>query len=207
MIPKSNVEQDISSIRMLMERSSRFISLSGLSGVLSGVYAIAGAAVAYYLIYYPNSPFGSRTSYVNETDVLIKLLVLAVLVLVASLATGTWLTVNKARRQGVSYWDNNSRRFLANVSIPLIAGGVFMMILLFRGYYGIVAPSCLLFYGLALINGSSYTLNEIRYLGLCEIVLGLVCSMLPGYGLICWAAGFGVLHIVYGLMMYNRYDK
>lgn len=204
---KSTPEEDLASIRLLMERSTRFISLSGLSGVLAGVYALAGSAFAYMLIYYPNTPFGFRFYFVNEQDVLVKLIVAAAVVLILSIATGFLFTVKKSKKLSIKYWDHNSRRFLINTAIPLIAGGVFIITLLLRGYLGIVAPASLLFYGLALISGSVYTLGEIRYLGLCQVALGLISAMLPGYGLIFWSLGFGVLHIVYGIVMHNKYDR
>lgn len=203
----TDIENDIASIKEIMERSSRFISLSGFAGVLAGIYALIASAIAYYLIYYPNSPFGYRFYYVNESDVVIKLFITAVATLSASLLTGFFLSVQKARKQQLSYWNANSKRFLLNVSIPLISGGIFIASLIARGYFEIAAPACLLFYGLALINGSSYTLGEIRYLGLIEIGLGILCSVFPGYGLIFWSVGFGLLHIIYGILMYNKYDR
>lgn len=204
---ESNFENDLASIRHMMERSTRFISLSGISGVLAGVYALIGSVVGYLLIYYPNSPFGYRFYYVNEGLTLFYLLLTAALVLLFSISTGLFFTIRKAKKSGQQYWDNNAKRFFINAFLPLFAGGIFILLLIFRGYLGIVAPACLLFYGLALLNASSYTLSDIRYLGLCEIALGLLCAFLPGYGLIFWATGFGILHIVYGLMMHNKYDK
>lgn len=204
---KSSAEQDLHSIKQIMERSTRFISLSGLSGILSGIYALTGAVIAYYLLYYPNSPVSNRFNYANEESIVIKLIITAITVLIASIFTGLWLTINKAKKQGVSYWDRNSKRFLINTMIPLLAGGAYIFGLIVRNYYGIIAPSCLIFYGLALINGSNFTWGEIRYLGLLEILLGILCLLVPGYGLLFWSIGFGVLHIIYGTLMYNRYDK
>jgi hypothetical protein len=199
-------EKDIASIRAIMERSVKFISLSGLSGILAGIYALAGASIAYYLIYYPHSPFGFRFYYINEQDVIFKLLVVATLVLAGSLATGYLLSARKAKKLGVSVWNKASKQLLIDVSIPLITGGLFIVILLSRGYFMIVASSCLLFYGLALIYGSQHTVKEIRYLGYSEIVLGLLSALLPGYGLIFWSIGFGVMHIIYGSLVYYRHD-
>ena len=65
----------------------------------------------------------------------------------------------------------------------------------------------LIFYGLALINSSKYTFFEIRYLGIAEIVLGLIASVFVSSGLILWAAGFGLLHIIYGIIMYYKYER
>lgn len=207
MTKDSAFENDLASIRNIMERSTKFISLSGLSGVLAGIFALAGSLVAYFLIYYPNSPFGFRFYYVNERLILSYLFLTAGIVLACSLAAGVILTIRKAKRSGLNYWDKNARRLFINMSLPLVAGGIFIIVLVSRGYFGIVAPASLLFYGLALLNASNFTLTDVRYLGICEIILGLLCAILPGYGLIFWATGFGVLHIVYGTLMHSKYDK
>lgn len=200
-------QQDLASIRAIMERSVKFVSLSGLSGVLAGMYAIAGAVAAYFVIYYPHSPFGFRFYYINETATLIQLFSIALVVLAASLLTGYWMSARKAKKLGIPVWDNTSRQLLMDLLIPLATGGIFIIILALRGYFVIIASACLLFYGLALINASGRTFKEIKYLGLLEIVLGLTSSLYPGYGLIFWAIGFGVLHIIYGILMHYRYDK
>lgn len=200
------IEEDLASIRGIMERSVKFLSLSGLSGILAGIFALLGATYAYYLVYYPHSPFGFRFHYVNEQAVIMQLLVTALLVLLASLVSVYFLTAGKARKKGLRLWDKSSKRLLLNLAIPLAAGGILVLALLSRGYFGIVAPSCLLFYGLALINGSHFTYSDVRYLGYAQLILGLLSAFLPGYGLIFWALGFGVLHIVYGGIMFYKYD-
>jgi len=203
----NELEKELSDIKNLMERSSRFLTLSGLSGILAGSYALIGAVAAYFIIYYPNSPFGFRFYYINESEAIIKLLIIASLVLAASLATGIWLTYKNSLKKGQSFWTPASKRLVVNMAIPLLTGGIFIVILLSRGYFGIAAPASLIFYGLCLINGSYYTLSDIRYLGIFEIVVGLLCALLPGYGLLFWAAGFGLLHIVYGAIMYYKYEQ
>lgn len=194
-------QKDLESIRELMERSVKFISLSGLSGIMAGIYALIGASVAYYLIYYRNSPYDER-DVVNLSG----LVALAVGVLVSSIATGLWLSSNKAKKAGVAIWDTTSKRLILNLSIPLLTGGFFILILLTQGHFGLAAPACLIFYGLALINASPNLYEEVRYLGYLEITLGLVSAMMPGHGLLFWSIGFGVLHIIYGAIMYKRYD-
>lgn len=199
-------------IRALMERSSHFISLSGLSGVFAGVFALLGALAAYF--YLGNNI--NMTSYfdypVNSSvepnkELLSFFVVDALFVLVASIIVGLLLTWRSAKKNGQTIWDATAKRMLINLMIPLVTGGFFCMILLMHGLIGLVAPSTLIFYGLALINGSKYTLNDIRYLGICEIILGLLAAIYIGYGLLFWAIGFGVLHIVYGLLMYNKYER
>lgn len=198
-------ERDLASIRTMMERSAKFISLSGLSGILAGLYALCGVAAAYFVIDYP-SPFRSR-SYSDHEPAVLKLLLIAAAVLMASLTTGLLLSNKKAKKHGLKFWTASSQRLLINIAIPLITGGLFILGMLYNGYFGFAAPASLIFYGLALIQGSANTFDEIRYLGFCEIILGLMSAFFPSYSLIFWALGFGVLHIVYGAIMYKKYDS
>ena len=202
----TKLHEDLASIRNIMERSNKFLSLSGLSGILAGVFALMGSLVAYFLVYYPHSPFGFRVRYVNEREVILQLFLTALVVLVASLASGFFLTARKARKKGQTVWNKTSRRLLLNLAVPLFTGGILVLALLSRGYFMIVAPACLIFYGLALINGSHFTYSDVRYLGYAQIGLGLLSAFLPGFGLIFWALGFGVLHIVYGALMLYKYE-
>jgi hypothetical protein len=206
-VKEKEIEDELVSIRSMMERSSKFISLSGLSGILAGVYALVGAGFAYDIIYngigdHQHSRNG-HLFYIEETT----LLSIALLVLLASLVTGYILTRNKAKRRNQPIWGNSSRALIFNMSVPLVAGGLLILTHIYRGHYGIVSPSCLIFYGLALVSASNFTFKDVRYLGMCEIVLGLIAACLPGYGLLFWAIGFGVLHIIYGSMMYFKYDR
>jgi hypothetical protein len=198
-------QKDIESIRKLMERSVKFISLSGLSGILSGTYALAGALAAYYLIPYPLIPADYMV--ISDQHVLVKLFGIASIVLVASLGSGFWLSSRKARQAGIKLWDSTSKRLLINLAIPLVTGGLFIVILVLSANYGIIAPCFLIFYGLALINASPNLVEEVRYLGYSEIALGLISALRPGFGLLFWAIGFGVFHIVYGAVMYKKYDS
>ncbi|MCU0444804.1 MAG: hypothetical protein MUE85_07780 [Microscillaceae bacterium] len=201
--------ETLSEIRALMERSSRFISLSGLSGVFAGFFALIGALVAYFYLEYDlsfqKSIYDANLSI--RTEKLIFLLVDAGLVLILALSFGAYFTYRKARRLGLNMIDKTAYRLAENLLIPLVVGGIFCLVLIFRGQIGLVAPSTLIFYGLALLNGSKYTLDDVRGLGIMEIVLGLLALLFVGYGLIFWAIGFGVLHIWYGTKMYLKYEK
>jgi hypothetical protein len=201
-------EKDLASIRSMMERSVKFLSLSGLSGVLSGIYALAGAYTAYQIIYYPLSPTGYyQVSVLDHPASVFKLEVTAVLVLVASLATGFLMSFRKAKKLQTSLWNTTSKQLMKDLAIPLLTGGLFILILLVREYYILLAPATLIFYGLALVQASRSTYSEVLYLGLIEITLGLISAILPGYGLLLWATGFGVMHIIYGTLMYFRYER
>ena len=196
---KTDYLKDITEIRAIMERSSRFISLSGLSGVMAGVYALAGAYVAHLIVQaYRANPHEHVVAYLMAD---------AAVVLLLAVGTGFFLTTRRARMQGATIWDATARRLLINLLIPLVVGGLFSLILVARGTVGIIAPSMLIFYGLALVNASKYTLTDIRYLGFAEIGLGLLATLIPGYSLLFWALGFGVFHIIYGTLMYYTHER
>jgi hypothetical protein len=197
--------QDIEYIRHLMDRSVKFVSLSGLSGVLAGCYALIGTAYAYYQLY--SGSVARSVEYHGRVPVVTDLLVAAVLVLMASLATGWWFSFRKARAANQSLWNSTTKRLLLNLAIPLGAGGIFTLVLIAQGNFQLIAAAVLLFYGLALMNASFHLYDEIRYLAYLEITLGLVAAFFPHHGLLFWSLGFGVLHIVYGLVMYKRYDR
>ena len=210
---------EINSIKKIMERSTKFISLSGLSGILAGVYALVGAGLTYNILppfaitRYSNVEvdrnssvglfYGSAYKY-NYIEILFFI---ASAVLILSIGTGIWLTARKAARNGQTVWNQSSRALLKNGILPLLAGGAFILILLSNGYYHIVAPACLIFYGLALTAASQYTYGDVKWLGITEIILGLLAMLLPGFDLLFWALGFGVMHILYGSIMYFKYDR
>lgn len=190
------IYEQINSIRNLMERSTKFISLNGLSGIMAGVYALIGAGIAYDLIYIS-----------GQTELTAQLTFIAFLVLVLSISTGIWLTIRKAKRKGVSVWNKSSQLLLINGAMPLLTGGCFALILLYQHHYGIIAPCCLVFYGLALVSASQYTFGDVKWLGIFEVLLGLAALLMPGYGLLFWALGFGLMHILYGSIMHFKYDR
>ncbi|HBK88444.1 MAG: hypothetical protein U0289_13935 [Cyclobacteriaceae bacterium] len=200
-------EEELASIHQLMQRSAKFISLSGMSGILAGLYALAGATFAYFRFQYPESILEYRLYPVYDINSLKEVMLIALVVLMASLSTGLWLTMGKAKRHGITIWNETSRRLILNLSIPLVTGGIFIIICAWQGQVEIVAAACLIFYGLALVNASPNLYDEIRYLGYSEIALGILAQALPGYSLLFWSLGFGVLHIIYGAAMFRKYDR
>jgi len=211
----NNSLQAIQHIRQMMEKSSRFISLSGWSGIAAGACALAGAAWAYTIL--PGYTTARSTySDIEETNpegsilmdnLSMQLLMIAGLTFVAALVSAFIFTYIRSKKKGLPLWNSTTRRLTINVCIPMLVGGIFLLQLLEMGVYGLIAPGCLLFYGLALVNGSKYTVGEIRYLGYGQIILGIMNCWFIGYGLVFWALGFGILHIVYGAMMWWKYDR
>jgi len=193
--------KDISEIKNLMNKSSRFISLSGLTGILAGIYALIGAAVTYYFV--TTYSYGTLLldGWVFKTIVFILFMVAFL-----SIVTGIYLTTKKAKKNGEKIWDTSSRRLIFNFLIPLVVGGLYILIILSQGRYGQTGGLMLIFYGLALINASKYSIGNIKYLGYCEVILGLLATLYPGYGFWIWVVGFGFMHIIYGTYMHFKYD-
>lgn len=207
----SNPKEDIQAIREIMERSSKFLSLSGLSGVFAGACALIGAAFAWVVV------LGSGSVHYDEylcsvgaspfNQVSINLGIDAMIVLVAAILGAFYFSYRKAQKSGQKLWTSSTRRLLAHLLIPLVSGGVFALILVFRNNIELVASVTLIFYGLALVNAGKFTLGEIHYLGLTEIVLGILAAIFINHGLLLWTVGFGLVHIIYGTVMYYRYEK
>lgn len=211
---KSKEFKDLQEIKSLMERSSRFLSLSGLSGVSAGIIALIAAVIAYFMLNTAKNQWEEsffllmpmqKVSY--ELNLLPQLLLLAIATFVLALASAYYFSWRKAKKYNYSLWDHTTKRLLFQLFIPLIAGGVFALILIDRNDGTLLAAVTLIFYGLALVNAGKYTLSEVQYLGISEIVLGLLAGIFANWGLIFWAIGFGFLHIIYGLVMYYRYER
>jgi hypothetical protein len=201
-------------IKRIMERSSRFISLSGWSGIAAGVCALIGAWLAvgrinaYKLSTHANDADGYRGGWSEIRDALsIELLFIAAGVLFAAVVLAFLFTYIRSKKNNLPIWDKTAKRLMWNTLLPLLAGGIVILKTVEMGHYLVVAPLCLVFYGLALVNGSKYTLGEVKYLGYGQILLGLINLWMPGYGLVFWAAGFGGLHILYGIVMWWKYER
>lgn len=194
--------QDLKEIRLLMERSTKFLSLSGLSGIAVGVVALIAA-----FIVYSENIWHPINETVMATDHVSFLVSLALATFLCALLVGFIFTKRKANKIGEKVWNKLSQKLLIHLGIPLLVGGLFAFALLVKGVIWPLAGLTLVFYGLALINGSQFTFREIYYLGVCEIILGIIALFWVGYSLLFWAIGFGVLHIIYGARMYNKYDK
>ena len=198
--------KDIQEMRAMMERNSKFLSLSGLSGVSAGLYALIGAVAAW--LYAGRSLDYIHTPILHTHSELMNFLALdASLVMVFAVGLAALFSRRMAKKKNLPLWTPSSKLLLINLLIPLVAGGAFCLILLSHGVIALIPAGMLLFYGMALLNASKFTLPEMRYLAITELVLGLACALWIGHGLIFWALGFGVAHIVYGAVMYIKYER
>jgi hypothetical protein len=204
--------ESIKAIRSMMEQSSRFLSLSGLSGIIVGLMAIVGVIIAYAFLGLNIDQPGYYTKILNvdgnlNIEVYSFLLTELVILLIIALGTAIYLSMRKATANAIPIWDATAKRLVINMAVPLLAGAMFCVILLDHGFINLIIPSTILFYGLAIYNASKYTLHDIRSLGLINIGLGLLAAYFVDYALLFWGLGFGVLHIVYGLYIYFNYEK
>ena len=189
-----------------MEKSSRFISLSGLSGVFAGLTALIGAGYVYTIFQREGiSYFDGKRNYYSHA-LINELFLVGIIILLAAVFFGFIFTYRKSRKKNLPIWDKTTRRLLATFAVPLISGGIFCLALAKYNLFGLITPATLVFYGLALVSAERYTLPDVKYLGFCEIALGLVSLFFLGSGLLFWAVGFGVLHIVYGIVMHRKYE-
>ena len=207
--------QALKEIKQMMDRGSRFISLSGRSGIAAGLCALAAAWIADHKI--NHYTFEDSAGYTEMHGAYIfrdghrllanQLLVIGILTFVAAFFFAFLFTWLRSRKTGVPVWGFTARKVMINVAVPMLAGSLLIWRIITFGLYGLVVPACLLFYGLALINGSKYTVSEVRYLGYLQLILGAVNLWAMSYSLYFWAAGFGVLHILYGIIMWNKYER
>lgn len=201
---EQNYIRDIAEIRSLMERSSKFASLSGLSGILAGIYALAGAFIV-YSVYSFNPDSVYYANYTGES--IINVLGIALIILVLAVGSAVLLSYKKGNKRGEKIWNATSRRLIENMGVPLSAGGILILILLTKGLIGLVIPATLLFYGLAIYNASKFTFDEMKFMGLLQIGLGLISAYFIEFSLLIWAFGFGVVHIAYGAYMHFKYER
>jgi hypothetical protein len=195
---------EIRAIRSLMERSTRFLSLSGLSGVLAGIYGLIGAGFSYRLLSWDKL---SNTGLHYTWNLRMRLFLIGLSVLIFSVGTSIGLTKRNSNRKGLAAWNRSSQLLIKNAALPLFTGGCFALLLLTQGLFAMISPVCLCFYGLALVSASHYTYHDVKWLGVTEIGLGLLSVPLPAFGLLLWAIGFGVLHLVFGTIIHCKYDR
>lgn len=202
---EKNYIQDIAEIRSMMERSSKFLSLSGWAGAMAGIYALIGFYIVNSILDFNPTLilYDTIDSFPNINYVFVT----AILVLVLAVATAVYLSYKRAVKIGESIWNSTSKRLLADMGIPLAVGGILILIFISKNLIGLIIPFTLLFYGLALYNTSKFTYNEVKYLGIIQMLLGIIAVLFIEYSIYLWAFGFGMVHIIYGVYLHYRYER
>lgn len=206
-----NPLEDLKEIRKMMETSSKFLSLSGLSGISAGIIALLGSGYAAYLLDIFNKKIGLYylSGKIDEAaDKLeFKLIFVALIILILAIGFGFLFTYLSAKKKGHNLFSPVSFKLAYSMGLPLAFGGAFTLAMYYHGIYQFIGSATLLFYGMALLNASKYVHIEIKYLAVLQMILGLLSAIFVGYSLYFWAFGFGVLHIIYGSIMYFKYDR
>jgi hypothetical protein len=193
---RTDYSDDIKTIKRIMEESSRFLSLSGLSGIFAGILAFLGGFAVHFLMLQNQ----------DKTALKYEVASVALIILILALAGSFYFSIRKARRKGHKVWTPVSRRLLLSLFIPLISGGFFILILYIENQWQLIVPAMLIFYGLSLVNAGKFTYSEIFYLGLAELITGFLAAVFKESFILFWILGFGFLHIVYGFIMYRKYQ-
>lgn len=201
---KEKYIEDLREIKEIMTRSTRFISLSGWSGISTGLIAFSGAMAAHWLVFKGRDYLVYYSVEITATD-LWRLVAIAAVTLILSIAGALYFTHRKAREQTIKVLDHQTKNLIINLLIPLATGGILSLMFMVKGYIGILPSLTLIFYGIALVNASKYTLPEMRNLGLIQIITGLLAFQFIGLSLAFWAFGFGLVQLVYGLIIQKKY--
>ncbi|MCD8093652.1 MAG: hypothetical protein LUF01_12830 [Bacteroides sp.] len=189
---KNKALESVNEIKELMEKSSKFVSLSGMTAVLAGIYALAGAFVAGNLL---------------DSDRREELIMIASTALTASVITAGILSWYKAKKMGQKLFSKLTYRIAWNFALPLLTGGLFCIALLLHEVYGLISSVMLLFHGLSLVNVSKFTYSNVAWLGYAFLGLGILDCFFEGHGLLFWTIGFGGFHVLYGVLFYLQYER
>lgn len=196
--------ENLREIRSLMERSTKFMSLSGLSGIAAGVSALVGAFAGFQTLS-KGGVYNANVVVFQENFLYLSFIAIATIALAAF--SGIYFTVAKAKKQGLQVWNESSKNLILSFAIPFLTGGIFCLGLVYNGQFNLCFSAMLIFYGLAVVNTAKFTVRDVYYLGISEIILGLIALFLQKYNFLFWVLGFGVLHILYGTLMYYKYDR
>ena len=198
-------------IKNLMEKSTKFLSISGISSILVGIYACIGTGLAYFILEkqaFSDTFLNIPLLNVGTSYQLMLICLIALGVLTLSLFTAVTMSYRKAKKVSRNIFkDKSVHRLLWNFFLPLLTGGILCFSLIWHQHYGLTSSIMLIFYGLSLVNCSKYTYSDIRYLGYAEIVLGLIDSFVVSHALLFWVIGFGLLHIVAGIYFYYKVER
>jgi hypothetical protein len=179
---------DLSFIRRTMEHATAFTAVPGWGGVAMGATALVAAALA--------NPSATPSEW------LVPWLVASVV----ALLIGGWAMALKARRAGTTVFSYSGRRFVLSFLPPLAVGALLTAALARAGLHQALPGTWLLLYGTGIVTGGAFSIRVVPIMGVCFVLLGVAALFgPPAWGNALMAAGFGGLHIVFGLLIARRY--
>lgn len=175
---------------------------------MAGIYGLLAAYIAIFQLDFDPILLQSIGYTSGEAFAELRaMMVLAALLLVLSIGTAAWMARRKANKQGEVVWTAASRRLLTDLAVPLLTGGLLLLAFTWLGAFSLLLPISLVFYGITLYQAGPVIYTALRILGLLNLALGFLALLLPEHAMLFWAAGFGLLHIIYGLFIHFRYEK
>lgn len=204
---------ELTVIRQLMERPVRSSTASGVSGIIAGLAALAGAAADKYLSPRLAEHLAERSELTSTWDwvLIIGAGIWAVVFCVAFVGV-VILTRIRERRQGMPFWSPVKRRVLRTILPPFIAGCGLTVAIYYQWIYGynpgqsyLIPAVWMLFYGLALWQVGEFSIPEVRLLGAAFIAAGIASAVVQWYPYESLGATFGGFHIVYGVVVWTRH--
>lgn len=179
---------DLTFIRLAMERSSRFTAVPGAGGVVTGLIGLAGALVA------ARQPTPDRwlTAWLCAAalGMLVELMAIA----------------RKARRAGITLTAANARRFALGMAAPLVAGAAITYELWTVRSFTVMAPAWLLLYGAGVLTSGMFSVPVVRAIGVCFMATGIAAVLTPPeWGNVWLGIGFGGLHVGFGAYIARNY--
>ena len=175
-------------IRETMERATAFTGISGWGQVAIGVSALASSFIA-----------AQQKSFTNWLAIWCAEAVVALLI-------AGWSMDRKARAAKMPLFSGPGRKVVFSLSPPLFAGGLVTVVLYRAGLTNAIPGLWLLLYGTGVVTGGMFSVSAVPIMGLCFMGLGAAAFLAPA-GFANWfmAAGFGGLHIVFGVIIARRY--
>lgn len=175
-------------IRETMERSTHFTAVPGYGGIFMGLTAIAASVIAF-----------------NQASIRAWLSVWLTEAALA-FAIGLFATWQKSKIANLPLTSAPARKF-ANGFLPPLICGVALTLGLWRfGYFEMMIPVWLLLYGAAVVTGGAFSVKAVPVMGWCFMALGAIAFLLPAeYGNWLMLAGFGVLHIAFGIVIARKF--
>lgn len=175
-------------IRETMERASSFTAVPGWGQVAIGSTALVTA----YIATRQTSPTAWLEIWIAEG-------------MIAFLIAG-WTMDRKARALKVPLLSGPGQKVAFSLTPPIFVGGVLTVVLYRMGLTGIIPGVWLLLYGTGVVTGGMFSVRVVPVMGLCFMLLGAVALFCPpGWGNIFMAAGFGGLHILFGVIIARRH--
>lgn len=180
-------DENLRYIRAAMERAGAFTAVSGLGGMMMGAVALVGSVVA------------------SRQPTTARWLLAWLLALVFGLCIGVWSIVHKARRVKQPMTGALARRFALALAASLVPGAVLTVALSWRGVTELLPAVWLLSYGAAVIAAGTLSVAAVPIMGGLFLLLGMAAATAPVLGDWLLAAGFGGLHVVFGLWIARRH--